>query len=289
MDGTDHEIELADIEASPQDVFEYDARDGHFRYAWNDLREALAKHRLVRTMVRTDFKARYKGTMLGAFWLTATAAVTVLGLGVIYSQVFQIDFRSYLPYVALGMMVWGLINGFVTESITTFSGTASVFTQIKIPMSVFPMTLTGRLMTTFFYRALVVILILFIGGKAIAPWQILASLAGVAMIAWAGFWTAILFGVLGARFKDFGQLVTAFMTFAFFMTPVFWDASRLSQYSFVAHYNPLYHFLNIVRGPLLGSADIGYSFIVAGSFSVILPMVAFGIFAKFRHRLAYWC
>lgn len=289
MDGTGHEIGQSESGLQPRDVFDYDAHQGHYQYAWNDLREGLAKHRLVRTMVSTSFKARYKGTMLGAFWLTATAAVTVLGLGVIYAQVFQVDFRSYLPYVAIGMMVWGLINGFLTESVSTFTGTASVFTQIKIPMSVFPLSLTGRLMTAFFYRALVVILILFVGGKAIAPWQVLASLAGVALITWVGFWTALLFGILGARFRDFGQLINAFMTFAFFMTPVFWDASRLSQYAFVAHYNPLYHFLNIVRGPLLGATDIGISFLVAAVFSVIMPVAAFGMFAKFRHRLAYWC
>jgi len=289
MDGSGHDAGRDETASRPQDVFVYDAHKGHLKYAWNDLMQALARHQLVRTMVQTDFKSRYKGTLLGAFWLTATAGVTVLGLGVIYAQVFQIDFRSYLPYVAIGMMVWGLINGFVTESLTTFSGTATVFTQIKIPMSVFPMTLTGRLMTTFFYRALVVIAILFIGNKMITPLQIGASLAGVAIIAWAGFWLAILFGILGARFRDFGQFVNAFMTFAFFMTPVFWDASRLTHYSFVAHFNPLYHFLNIVRGPLIGSADVGLSFIVAGVFSVLLPVLAFGMFAKFRHRLAYWC
>lgn len=289
MDGTGHNIEQAEAELRPLDVFEYNAGKDHYKYAWNDLREGLARHRLVRTMVSTSFKSRYKGTLLGAFWLTATAGVTVLGLGVIYSQVFQIDFRAYLPYVAIGMMVWGLINGFVTESISTFSGMSSVFTQIKIPMSVFPLALAGRLMMTFFYRALVVVAILFIGERMISIPDVAASLAGLAIIAWAGFWTAVLFGILGARFRDFGQLVNAFMTFAFFMTPVFWDASRLGHYSFVAHYNPLYHFLNIIRGPLIGSTDVGLSFIVAGAISVFLPLAAFGMFARFRHRLAYWC
>ena len=289
MDGTCQSIEQADTELCPEDVFEYDASKGHIGYAKQDIREGLARHRLVRTMVSTSFKSRYKGTLLGAFWLTATAAVTVLGLGVIYSQVFLIDFRTYLPYVAIGMMVWGLINGFVTESITTFSGMSSVFTQIKIPMSIFPLALTGRLMLTFFYRALVVVAILFIGQRAISPLDMVTSLVGLATIAWAGFWTAILFGILGARFRDFGQLVNAFMTFAFFMTPVFWDASRLGRYSFVAHFNPLYHFLNLVRGPLIGSADVGLSFLVAGVISLILPLAAFGMFAKFRHRIAYWC
>ena len=289
MDGTGHDIRQTDSKTQAKEVFEYDASTGHFKYAWNDLLEGLAQHRLVPTMVNTGLKSRYKGTLLGAFWLTATAGVTVLGLGVIYSQVFQIDFRTYLPYVALGMMIWGLINGFVTESISTFSGMSSVFTQIKIPMSVFPLTLTGRLMLTFFYRALVVVAILLLGDRMITFVDIATSVMGVVIIAWAGFWTAILFGILGARFRDFGQLINAFMTFAFFMTPVFWEASRLGQFSFVAHANPLYHFLNIARGPLIGSSDVALSFLVAGAISVILPMVALVMFAKFRHRIVYWC
>ncbi|MEZ5997560.1 MAG: ABC transporter permease [Hyphomonas sp.] len=289
MDGTGHEIEQVTAKLRRQDVFEYSASKGHIGYALDDLFAGLARYRLVNTMVRTDFKARYKGTLLGAFWLTATAGVTVLGLGLVYSQVFGVDLHAYLPYVALGMMVWGLINGFVTESVTTFSGTAGVFTQIKIPMSVFPMTLTGRLMTTFFYRALVVIAILIIGGEPVAPWQVWYAFGGLAIIAWVGFWTAMLFGILGARFRDFGQLVNAFMTFSFFMTPVFWQASRLGRYAFVAHYNPFYHFLNIVRGPLVNGGDLRLSFMVTGIFAAVLPVVAFGLFARFRHRLAYWC
>ena len=289
MDGSNPDFAQIQEQPNPSPVFEYDAHRNHFKYAWNDLKTGLARYRLVLTMVNTEFKSRYKGTLLGAFWLTATAAVTVIGLGVIYSKVFQIDFQSYLPYVAIGMMVWGLIAGFVNDSVNTFSGSASVFTQINIPMSVFPMRLTGRLMLTFFYRALVVVAILVFFRGEVSVWQIGASLLGLVMTAWVGFWIALLFGILGARFRDFGQFIGAFMTFAFFMTPVFWEASRLGSYNFVVDFNPLYHFLNIVRGPLIGGAGLPLSFAVAAGLCVVVPAIALASFARFRHRLAYWC
>ena len=115
------------------------------------------------------------------------------------------------------------------------------------------------------------------------------ALAGVAITIWTGFWLSILFGVLGARFRDFGQFIGAFMTFAFFLTPVFWESSRLGQYAYVAEFNPFFHFLNIIRGPLLGLPGVGQSFVVVLCFALIVPLLAFGMFAKFRHRLPYWC
>lgn len=295
MDGSSHsidselEIDAALTRPARGRVFEYDAHKNHATYAWNDLKRAFARRKLVATMVKGDFAARYRGTALGAFWLTATAALTVLGLGLIYAQVFQTDFKTYLPYVAIGIMVWGLISSFMNDGVGTFVVASSVFKQIQIPYSVFPMRLTGRLLMTFFYRALVAVGILVFVGRTMPFWQAGAAILGVVIIAWVGFWTTLLFGILGARFKDFGQIMGAVMTFAFFVTPVFWESSRLGDFQFVATLNPLYHFLNVVRGSLLSAPDLGLSFLVAGGFAIAMPLAAFAMFAKFRHRLPYWC
>ncbi|MEL7444451.1 MAG: ABC transporter permease [Pseudomonadota bacterium] len=271
------------------DVFVYDAHQNHTQYAFDDIRDAFRRWRLVQTMVRTEFNTRYKGTVLGAFWLTATATLTVLGLGVIYAQVFQTDFQTYLPYVGIGLITWGFISGFVNESVSVYVSSVSVFSQIRMPLSIFPMRLTGRLTLTFFYRSLVIVGIMIFVAAARPPLQYVLALAGLAIVIWTGFWISILFGVIGARYRDFGQFIGAFMTFAFFLTPVFWDSERLGPYAYVAQFNPFFHFLNIVRGPLLGLPDIGVSFAVALVIALIAPLAAFGVFARFRHRLAYWC
>ena len=277
------------VRSAGDDVFEYSAHQDHTRYAINDLKDALTRWRLVRTMVRTEFNTRYKGTALGAFWLTATATLTVLGLGVIYAQVFQTDFQTYLPYVGIGLITWGFISGFINESVSVYISSVSVFSQIRMPLSIFPMRLTGRLVQTFFYRSLVIIGILVFVTPARPLMSYLLALTGVAIIIWTGFWVSLLFGIIGARYRDFGQFVGALMTFAFFLTPVFWDAQRLGPYAYVAEFNPFFHFLNIVRGPLLGLPDVGLSFLITLIISVASPITAFAMFAKFRHRLPYWC
>ncbi len=283
------QIDMRSRRSMDDDVFVYSAHRDHTQYALNDLKDALSRWRLVRTMVRTEFNTRYKGTALGAFWLTATATLTVLGLGVIYAQVFQSDFTTYLPYVGIGLITWGFISGFVNESVSVYVSSVSVFSQIRIPLSIFPMRLTGRLIQTFFYRSLVILGILIFVVPAKPPLQYAVALAGVVIVTWTGFWISILFGIIGARYRDFGQFIGAFMTFAFFLTPVFWDSQRLGPYAYVAEFNPFFHFLNIIRGPLLDLPDVGLSFAVTLVIALITPVAAFAMFAKFRHRLPYWC
>ena len=57
-----------------------------------------------------DVQKHYRRTMLGPFWLTLSMGVLVAGLGVLYSQIFSTPIREYLPYIAVGFIVWTLIG-----------------------------------------------------------------------------------------------------------------------------------------------------------------------------------
>ena len=269
-------------------VYEYVAGRSDFVETLRDIGGGLVKLRLVATIVGNEFATRYKGTLLGAFWLTATALMTVLGLGLIYSQVFQTDFRSFLPYVAIGMMVWGLISATVSEGTGVFSNAHGVYSQMRLPVSLFVYTLAGRSIYAFFFRSLVVLPLLYFRGEPIATEAALEALGGLLLLFWIGAWAAFPLGLLGARYKDTSQIASAFITFAFFVTPVFWQGERLGEYSFVVDFNPFHHFINVVRGPLLGLQDVTLSFMVAGAFAIVLPVIAVFSLAAHRHKMAYW-
>lgn len=283
------ETQLAGRSRTPRTpVYEYVAGRSDIADALRDILSGLARLRLVVTIVGADFANRYKGTLLGMFWLTATALMTVLGLGLIYSQIFQTDFRSYLPYVAMGMMVWGMLSAFVTEGTGVFSNAQSVYSQMRLPVSLFVYTLVGRTAYAFFFRSLVLVPLLLVRGEPIGLIDAAEALGGLFLLFWIGLWAAYPLGLLGARYKDTSQFAAAFVTFTFFITPVFWQGDRLGEYSYLVDFNPFHHFINVVRGPLLNLPDVGLSFIVAGAVAVILPVMAVLCLAAHRHRMAYW-
>lgn len=261
---------------------------GETRAALADVMGGLLRMRLIITMITTEFANRYKGTLLGMFWITATALVTVLGLGIVYSQVFATDFRLYLPYVAIGMMVWGLISSVLSESTGVFANASGIYSQMRVPKSLFIYNLIGRNAYAFFFRGLVIVPLLVVRGMPIGTSAAFEALAGLFLLFWIGFWISIPLGLLGARYRDTSQFVSAFVTFAFFLTPVFWYGSRLGEYSYIVDFNPLYHFINVVRGPLLEEPEVATSFLVTGAVAIVLPPVAILTLARNLRRMAYW-
>ena len=115
------------------------------------------------------------------------------------------------------------------------------------------------------------------------------AIPGFALIVWTGFWASFTLGVLNARYRDFGQLVAAFMTFLFFLTPIFWLPERLGEYAVYVNFNPFYHFIEVIRGPILGRGDLPLHFAVVGSCAALTPVISTYVYGRLSHRLPYWC
>jgi ABC-type polysaccharide/polyol phosphate export permease len=103
------------------------------------------------------------------------------------------------------------------------------------------------------------------------------------------FWIALLLAVLSARFRDIPQIVASVVQVAFFLSPIIWKADMLSQKNrFVADFNPLYHFIEVIRAPLLGQPIHAVSWIVTLSLLVLGSVGTFLVFARLRARVPYW-
>lgn len=270
------------------EIYEYDAAHSRYAYAWNDLRRAVARPRLILTLVRTTFFNRYKNTALGAFWVTATTMLMITGLSILYGQILGADLKTFFPYVAIGVIVWGLISTLINDGAAAFILGANVFNQTPIAKSVFAFRAVGLAYLTFVFRAALIVAVLVITGNIPTASGVLLSLCGLALIAWTGFWFALVAGVIGLRFRDVGELIAAIISISFLLTPVFWQPSRLGKYAWVVDFNPFHHYINIVRGPLLGLDSVGLSFAVTIGLSLLMAVAGAFVFGQFARRLSYW-
>src|ERR1700759_3309350 len=86
------------------------------RWAWADLSGGMKLWRLAWALGWLDIRLRYRGSMLGPFWLTISTGVMVGGLGLLSSPVFKINLRDYLPFLALSQVLWGFLAALVSEA-----------------------------------------------------------------------------------------------------------------------------------------------------------------------------
>lgn len=234
-----------------------------------------------------DVRKHYQRSLLGPFWLTLSMGFMVLGLGVLYSQIFKQPIQDYLPFLAVGFITWGLISGLIVGSCDVYSSAASSVRQVRMPLSIYVYQFVWRQIITFGHNFIIYIAVALYFGL----WPGLNGLMflpAFVLITANGFFMAMILGPLCARFRDIPMIIQSVVQIVFFMTPILWDAKQVPERALFLHANPFYHFIEIIRDPLLGHAASLENWGVCLAITLAMGFVAFHFFARYRPRIAYW-
>ena len=82
--------------------------------ALRDLRNSFARIGLAWSLATHDVASRYRGSVLGPFWITLSMGLMVLGIGVLYANLFSLPLQQFLPYVAFGIVFFGVMTGTIS-------------------------------------------------------------------------------------------------------------------------------------------------------------------------------
>ena len=238
-----------------------------------------------------DIRRRYRRSVLGPFWLTISMGVLVAALGTLYGALFQVDTAVYVPHLALGFIVWTLVSGLITDGCAAFITAESIIKQTNLPLSVHVYRIVWRNVLILFHNAaiFVVVAALF----AISPgWTGLLALAGLVLLVLNGMWVGLVLGVVSARFRDVPPILDSVVRILFFVTPIIWMPElmpgRALMLAVVLDFNPLFHFVELVRAPLLGQAPGLASWLAASGITLGGWLLAFALLRRYRRRIAYW-
>ncbi len=280
-------VSLANSKIEPLGAAEWPAPPGAAVVAWRDLAEGLGKIWMWPALALQDVKLRYRGSVLGPFWLTISTLLMVAGMGVIYSQLFNMDIRHYLPYLAVGLIVWQFVSGMISEGCETFVREALVIQQVPIPFSIHAYRGVFRNLIVLAHN-LVIIPIGFIAFSLPVDWHLLGLVPALLVLSINGLWISILLGMISARFRDVSPIVGSLLQVLFFLTPVIWPVTALKEWKIIAFANPFFAAVDVLRAPLLGVATAETSWPVLLATTVIGCALTFAMFARFRSRIAYW-
>jgi ABC-type polysaccharide/polyol phosphate export permease len=239
------------------------------------------------TLGWNDIALRYRRSVLGPLWMTLSMGVLVISLGFIYSQIFQTDIQTYLPYLALGFIVWGFLSGTINESCGAFTESERIIKQIKVPFSVFVLRVVWRNFIVLMHTIILFIPIAIVF-RIFPHFTTLLALPGLAILYLNLVWIGLVMAVLSTRFRDIPQIVTSIMQIAIFATPVMWPVSTLGENTLIVDINPLYHWLELVRAPLIGGLPSTSSWVSSIGSAVVGTVVAVLLLRRASRRIVYW-
>lgn len=234
-----------------------------------------------------DILHRYRGSILGPFWIVITNLAFVLGIGVVYSQLMNVSLKEYVPWIATGVVVWNLFATSVMEGGDAFVQHGVIIRQSSTPLPLFVWRVVLRNLIAFAHQAVVVIGVAVYFGYLFQinlPMAILGLVLTVLNISWI----VMVLAIVSARFRDLQQGVVSATQLLFFLSPVIWFTSHARASLKILQINPVYHMLEAVRNPLIGLPVPLHSLAYLAIMMAVGWIVAFLVYAGVRRRVVHY-
>ncbi len=210
-----------------------------FAAARADIVSGLLRWRLWGRLGWNDIRQRYQRSILGPLWLTVSMGILIGSLGLLYARLFQQPVEEFLPYCGVGLLIWGFMSSYLTESGTLFSGAEAYIKQISLPFSlyVYRASWAKRIMLAhnfIIYFGIIVYFHIWPGAAA------LLAIPALCIVAFNGMAISVTIGIISARFRDIPQVINSVVQILFFVTPLMWKPDALKVHPYVTELNPFY-------------------------------------------------
>ena len=257
--------------------------------ATHDVSRALKRADLAGTLGWQDVKQRYRRSKLGPFWLTISMGVLIGALGLVFGQVFNSPMGEFLPFLAIGIILWTYISTVINEGCTAFVSSDAVIKQLPLPLFLHVMRVIWRNAVILAHNVVIVPLVFLLFLRPLDPVAFLA-IPGLILSTLTLGWVALFAGVLCTRYRDLSQIVASVLQIAFYITPIIWMPSMISgRRGFIfLDLNPFYHLIEVVRAPLLGIAPTATNWLVSIGMVLVGWAITLVFYGRYKSRISYW-
>ena len=232
---------------------------------WFDLRlrELWSYRDLVRLLVRRDFVAQYKQTILGPLWHVVQPLLTTVTFTIVFGRIAGIPTDSLPPFLFYlsGNVIWGYFSSSFTKTSNTFVSNASIFGKVYFPRLAVPVSTLGSSLIGFFVQFCIFIgfLAWFMArGAPVDPnlW-VLATPLLLLLMAGLGMGGGIILSSLTTRYRDLTNVVTFGVSLLMYMTPVIYPLSEVPEaYRMIVLANPMTPIVEAFRYAFLGVGTV---------------------------------
>jgi lipopolysaccharide transport system permease protein len=248
---------------------------------------AAARAGLVWTLVRTDFKARYHGSIGGFVW----ALLKPLSMFLVLMAVFSFLFASNPTYkldLIVGLFLWDFFAEATKTGLTSLHAKGFLLTKARFPSWILVVTSISNAVITL--GVFVVIITVFLAGAGRAP-------GGQALLLFVAYCVALVAIVVGfslatsvlfLRYRDLNQMWDVAVQAGFFVAPIIYPLGiipeRFHIYLYVWPPTPVIEFSRAVLVAGVVPTPTAHLCLVADA--ALCLLVGTAVFRRFGPRAA---
>jgi lipopolysaccharide transport system permease protein len=230
---------------------------GWLRVNWRELWEYRD---LLRILVRRDFLAKYKQTVLGPLWFVIQPLLTALVMSIAFNRIGGVD-TGKVPDIIFNLcalLPWSYFSQNVTTGAATFTANSHLFGKVYFPRLIVPFAASISNMF-----ALVLQFIVFVAfylfyafsgadihmGANVLLFFPLMILTGILSLG-----VSLLIAASTAKYRDLSHLTPVLLQLWMFASPVFYPMSKMDQHPsfyWLCWANPMAPIVEATRDVLL--------------------------------------
>jgi lipopolysaccharide transport system permease protein len=246
-----------------------------------DWREIWAYRDLLLLLVRRDFVARYKQSVLGPLWFVLQPLIMTVVFTLIFGRIAQIpsDGVPHILFYLCGLLGWNFFVQTLNGTSTTFTANASIFQKIYFPRLVVPFAVGVSSIFTFIIQ-LGLFLLVYAGFKFFSDagssfgmtWRVVfvpLLLVHSALLALGvGLWMS----ALTAKYRDLSHLNQFIIQIWLYLTIIIPVSSVPAKYLWFVLLNPMTPIIETYKMAFLGKGTFDPTFYLC---SVALTLAVF--------------
>lgn len=186
---------------------------------------------LLKQLVKTDFKLRYQGSVLGYIWSLLRPLLLFLILYLVFTVFLPVGkgVPHYPVYLLLGIVLWNYFGEVTTGSVGAIVGKGELIRKLNFPKYNIIVAVALSALINLLLNFIVIAIFMYFGHVSIS-WQAIWILPLLIELFLVSIALAFLLSALFVKFRDVSYIWEVLMQAGFYATPIIYPLSRIKYH-----------------------------------------------------------
>ena len=244
---------------------------------------------LFEELVKRDFKAKYKRTILGIVWSILSPLLMLTVMAIIFGNFFGHSIEHYIVYLFSGQVIFNYFIEATNEGMQALMTNSSIFTKINVPKYLFLFSKNVSALINFGIILIIYLCFVVLDGINIT-WNFIFLIYPIFCLVIMNLGIGLILSALYVFFQDIQYLYRLFTQVVMYGSAIFYSIDIMPQQLQMLFYaNPVFVSITYFRSIVLYNAipDLRLHLLLAG-YALVLFGIGFWVYKKYNYKFLYY-
>lgn len=234
---------------------------------------------LLKELVKTDFKLRYQGSVIGYLWsvLRPLMLFAVMYVVFIYFLRFGDDVPHFAVALLLGQVIWGFFSETTNLSMVSIVNRGDLLRKLKFPTYIIVIAISINALINLVISLIIVFIFGLINHVDLSVFGFLAPFLLIELYAFS-LGISFILATIYVRFRDIGPIWEVFLQIGMYITPIIYPVTLIIEradirFAKIIMLNPMAQIIQDLRYLFTSPANVTVWQLIDNKFIMLIPYV----------------